>query len=78
MPYNLQCIREDYLGFPDRPDYEPTFDGAYFQAMFRISKARFLRIRDDFVADPDPFYTYDGQDSASVEAKILLPLKTFA
>jgi hypothetical protein len=78
----LQCIQEDYLGFPDRPDYEPTFDGAYFQAMFHISKARFLRIRDDFVADPDPFYTYSRRrfcrQPASVEAKILLPLKTFA
>ena len=72
----VDCIRRDYLG--------PTalFKGKEFDMMFRISRARFERMMVDFANSGNSFYSGKkdcaGLKGASLEAKILLPLKTLA
>ena len=72
----VDCIRRDYLG--------PTalFKGKEFDMMFRISRARFDRMMVDFANSGNSFYSGKtdcaGLKGASLEAKILLPLKTLA
>ena len=50
--------------------------------MFRVSRLRFQRIMDDIGRTEDPFYanTVDGagQEGASFEARLMLPLKSMA
>jgi Plant transposon protein len=71
----LACIRRDYLG-PNR------LLGAEFQLMFRISQGRFQVLLEDVMASGNPFYVNDGnrnqQLGASIEAKLLMPLKCLA
>ena len=70
------CIRSDYLG------PIPRFDGKEFQIIFRISRARFERLRSDVGNLNDPFYCKivdaTNKKGASCEARLLLPLKTMA
>jgi hypothetical protein len=69
-------IMYDYLG----PD--PLF-GKEFPLMFRVSRGRFQCILEDFGNLHHPFYQDEpvdcfGQKGASMEAKLLLPLKCMA
>ena len=77
----LYCIRRDYLGLPGDPA-TPLFVDADFQMMFRISRGRFQRLFEDVGNSGDPFYlnTTDalGKPGASMEARLLLPLKCLA
>lgn len=72
----LQCIYEDFFGL------YPRFKDRDFILMFRLSRSRMERIIQDILNDGDVFFrrTRDakGQLGASTEAKILLPIKTFA
>lgn len=72
----LQCIMDDYL-CPT-----PLFNDRQFEIMFRISRSRFERLRADIAATGHPFYllTVDvqGNPCVSLEARLLLPLKTIA
>ena len=65
----LYCINSDYL------NRVPRFKDNQFQVMFRISRTRFQRLRNDIGRTGDPFFTRgaDGTGSlgASIEAKIL-------
>ncbi len=67
-------IQENYLG------PTPTFDDKQFLRMLQVSRSRFQRIMEGFMNSEIPFYgpsKYEGT-FASVEAKLLLPLKTLA
>ena len=72
----LYCINTDYL------DDVPRFNGREFETMFRLSRTRFQRLMEDFAACGDGFYTdfADCTDTvgASLEARLLLPLKSMA
>ena len=72
----LECIRRDYLGH-DRPLF-----GSQFKLFFRISKARFQRLLEDVMSKDFQFYkrpkNFNPTSSCSLEAKLLLPLKTLA
>jgi Plant transposon protein len=72
----LQCINRDYLG------PAPLFADKQFDNMFRISRSRFQRLMEDFGASPISFYTNQvdayKRKGISMEAKLLLPLKTMA
>jgi hypothetical protein len=71
----LQCIMRDYLG------PVPLFLGKEFKLMFRISRTRFEQISQDF-PNNFPFFRDSadctGMVKSSLQAKILLPLKTLA
>ena len=75
------CIDRDYLGIPGDPT-TPISNGKDFYDVFRITRSRFQRIMEDLCNSGDPFYlnTKDcfGNEVASVEARILLPLKCLA
>ena len=77
----LHCIGRDYLGLPDHPD-TPLFVGKNFEMMFRVSRPRFEKIMQDFANSGIPFYQCGtdcfGNEVASLEARMLLPLKTLA
>jgi len=77
----LHCIRQDYLGIPG-DNSTPLFTGNRFDMMFRCSRPRFDCFMEDFGASGIPFYTNTtdafGKAGASLEAKLLLPLKTIA
>jgi len=77
----LHCIKRDYLGSTSIPD-SPLFRGAAFVMMFRLSKARVELLFQDIMAADIPFYKDKtdaaGRKGASLEAKVLLPLKTLA
>jgi hypothetical protein len=74
----LNCINRDYLG--------PTpLHGSQFKLQFRMSLSRFERLVTDLMATPAdkfPFFkvneTITGNDVASLQARLLLPLKTYA
>jgi len=72
----LHCINRDYLG------PTPLFNGKQFELFFRISPARFQRLMEDVFGKGDPFYTTTttivGEPTSSLEARLLLPLKTLA
>ena len=71
-----QCIMKYYLGS------EPLFDGREFDASFRISRRRFQRLLEDFGNSGIAFYAGKtdcfGYKGASLEARLLLPLKCMA
>lgn len=71
----LHCINRDFLG--TNPLY-----GAEFIWYFRISRSRFQRLMEDVGNSGDAFYLkiYDarGKPGMSMEARLLLPLKTLA
>ena len=72
----LYAINRDFLG-PTRIYLD---DG--FKSYFRISKARFERLRTDIANADIKFFKCNADATktigASIEAKLLLPLKTFA
>ena len=69
----LQCIMYDYLG------PKPLFDGREFEMMFRVSRRRFQCIMEDIGNAGISFFMQKadclGSRGASMEARILLPLK---
>ena len=76
----LACINRDYL---NKLPLVPVFDGKEFDTMFRISKARFMRLMKDFALHSSSYYKHGsvdafGRECASFEAKLLLPLKVLA
>ena len=75
------CIQRDYIGVVGDPT-TPLFKGKEFDTMFRVSRGRFQRLLEDIGNSGDPFYleTRDcfGNEVASMEARILLPLKCLA
>ena len=48
----LQCIERDYLG---NSGLIPLFDGKEFDAMFRLSRSCFERLRNEIGALEHPF-----------------------
>ena len=70
------CIMCDHLG------PKPLFNGREFEMMFRVSRTRFQCMIEDFGNSDHPFYSGKkdcfGRDSASLEARLLLPLKCLA
>ena len=78
----LACIKRDYLGDPF-DTATPLMKDSGFLLHFRISRARFKRMFNDFKSSGFPFFRQqaqaaDGTVGASLEAKLLLPLKTLA
>ena len=78
----LYCINRDYLGIATDLS-TPIFAGSEFASMFRISRSRFQRMLEDFVNSGDPFFTppfvdATGEEGASLEARLLLPLKSIS
>jgi len=78
----LRCIQRDYLGIPG-DDSTPLFPGKDFDGMFRMSLPRFRRLMIDLGSSGDPFYKDRpvdcfGREGASMEARILLALKSMA
>lgn len=81
----LLCIKRDYFGIPGDLS-TPIFKDRTFIMMFRLSRLRVQRIFEDIMASTEGeehrFYASSrdatGKHGASYEAKILLPLKTFA
>jgi ribosomal protein L32 len=76
----LKCIQRDYLGIMGDPTITPLF-GTEFKLMFRISKGRFQVLMEDLMASNYSFYKtshMDGFQRTSIEARLLLPLKTMA
>jgi Plant transposon protein len=69
-------LQRDYIG------PKPLFDGKEFDTMFRISRSRFQRLLEDIGNADVLFYTHItdrmGKVGASMEARLLLPLKTIA
>lgn len=76
----LHCIRRDYLGIAGDPT-TPLL-GKEFSLMFRLSRGRFQLLMQDVMRAGIPFYmsevTANGESVASLEARLLLPLKTLA
>jgi hypothetical protein len=75
----LDCIKRDYLG------PQPLFDDRQFELMFRISPRRFQRLMEDICNsnfEEKNFFMNNksatGLIGASLEAKLLLPLKCIA
>ena len=77
----LHCIRRDYLGIVGDPS-TPLFIGKDFEMMFRITRPRFQRLMEDVGNAGIKFFTDTvdcyGQEGASMEARLLLPLKCLA
>ena len=80
----LRCIQRDYLGIASDPS-TPIFKDRSFEMMFRLSKARIQQLLEDVMNHVHfhPFYSCNreagkGNRQASLDAKTLLPLKTFA
>jgi hypothetical protein len=79
----LACIKWDYLGDPFDA-LTPLMKEKDLVGHFRISRARFNRMMfDNFESSGFPFFRQqaraaDGTVGASLEAKLLLPLKTLA
>jgi hypothetical protein len=71
----LACLMRDYLG------PSPLF-GKEFDMMFRISRTRFQKLMEDVGNSGVKFYRGStdafGRETASLEARLLLPLKTLA
>ena len=72
----LHCILQDYLG------PSPIFNDKQFKVMFRVSRPRVQQMLEDFGNSSIEFYqtneTGQGIRGSSLEAKLLLPLKTLA
>ena len=77
----LICIKRDYFGIPGDLG-TPIFKDQTFQMMFRLSRSRVQRLFEDIMTTNHPFYANSmdayGKKGASLESKVLLPLKTFA
>ena len=77
----LWCIQRDYFGIAGDLS-TPIFKDKNFEMMFRLSRTRVQRIFEDVMNAQHPFYACNsdatGKKGASLEAKILLPLKTCA
>jgi hypothetical protein len=60
----------------------PIFRGKYFEMMFRLSRTQIQRNFEDVMDSNNPFCSRQsdaaGKKGASLEAKILLPLKSYA
>jgi hypothetical protein len=70
-------IRRDYLGLPGGTS--PPLLGADFKKMFRISRTRFQVMMEDIMAKDIKFYRKTNRtNQATLEAKLLLPLRTMA
>ena len=76
----LHCIRRDYLGLAGDP--KTPLLGKEFALMFRISRGRFQLLMEHVMAAEIPFYSgnvsANGDTVASLEARLLLPLKSLA
>jgi hypothetical protein len=76
----LFCIGRDYFGIPGDLT-TPIFKDRSFEMMFRVSRSRVQRIFEDVMHAGHPFYASQvdatGKKGASLEAKVLLPLKAF-
>jgi len=78
----LECIKRDYLGLPGKPD-TPLF-GKEFSLQFRISRSRFQCLLEDVMANKERLSFFHvkesilGEPVASLEARLLLPLKCLA
>jgi hypothetical protein len=76
----LHCIRRDYLGLAGDP--KTPLLGKEFALMFRISRGRFQLMMEHVMAAEIPFYSgnvsANGDTVASLEARLLLPLKSLA
>jgi hypothetical protein len=75
----LNCIRRDYLG--KKEDLTTLFFGAEFTWMFRVSRGRFRVLMEVVMGSGYDFLKLspqDGFERCSTEARLLLPLKTFA
>jgi hypothetical protein len=72
----LMCIYEDHLGT------DPLMSERQFVSHFRVSRARFMRLLHDVRNSGIPFYSgakaANGTMGASLEARLLLPLKSIA
>ena len=77
----FHCIQRDYFGIPGDLT-TPIFKDRNFEMMFRLSRTRVQKIFEDVMQSGNAFYLSQcdgtGVKGASVEAKILLPLKTLA
>jgi len=77
----LHCIKRDYLGIENDVS-TPLMTERQFVSHFRIRKDRFLKIREDIIQKEIPFYqgnkSGNGLTVASLEARLLLPLKCLA
>jgi hypothetical protein len=75
------CIQRDFLGISGDLT-TPIFQDSSFEMFFRLSRTRVQRIFEDVMRAGLPFYAYQvdatGRKGASLESKILFPLKTFA
>jgi Plant transposon protein len=75
----LRCIQQDYIGLMGDPS-TPLL-GAEFKIMFRLSKGRFQVLMEDVMTSRFRFFqtsAQDGLERSSIEARLLLPLKTLA
>jgi hypothetical protein len=72
----LACIKHDLAG------PEALFVGKDFKMYFRISRSHFQRIMESFGSHGGAFYSSKtdcvGNQTASLEGKLLLPLQTLA
>ena len=72
----LECIMADYLG------PQPLFNDRQFELHYRVSRARFQRLMEDFGNSGRSFYKnkagVTGVSVPSFETRLLLPLKTIA
>ncbi|KAG7336608.1 plant transposon protein [Nitzschia inconspicua] len=78
----LHCIKRDYLGSTRGGDLISPLLGAEFQMIFKISRSRFQVLMEDIKASGCRFYqpktNLHADDQCSLEAKLLLPIKTLA
>jgi len=75
----LSCIQRDYLGVPG--DVTTPLFGVEFEWMFRMTRGRFQVLMEDVMACDNKFYKSspdDGVTRSSLEARLLLPIKTLA
>ena len=75
----LSCIRRDYLA--TNGDTTTPLFVADFKLMFRVSRGRFQVLMEDVMRSNYSFYKsshMDGFQRSSIEARLLLPLKTLA
>ena len=68
----LRCIYRDYLG------NIPKFNMKEFESMFRISKSRFQKLMEDVQKLDNKYYSITTRKCASLEVKLLLPIKILA
>ena len=69
----LSFIKIDYLG----PN--PNFSDKGFKKSHKISRTSFYRLKDDVLKSNIPYYqASDDEADPSLEAKLMLPLQTFA